>query len=449
MIVIGAGSAGTAASLGKRVALVEQGPFGGLCILRGCMPSKTLIRSSELAYLFRNSEPLGLKPGSLHIDYPKIISRKNKIIAGFADYRFNEAKSNPCISLVDGSARFVSPHEVEAGGRLLKGEKFVISAGSRVSVPDIPGLNETGFITSDQALELDRLPRSLAILGGGVIALELGQHFHRMGVKVYLLARGGRLLRREDPVVGETICRIFQEEGMTVLTGAATESVSRGDEFKEVLFSYGGKRQTVSVDEILVATGRGPFLDRMNLEVTRVEQTNDGIVVNDEMETNVPGIFAAGDAAGIYKMAHIAVYQGEIAGHNAFSEKKRKADYRVVPEVIFTDPPYSRVGLSEEEAKALGIPVEVASYPYDDLGKAICTGQTTGFARLIAHAKSGEILGAQILGAESGAMIHEMAVALWYRATVHQFAQVPHFHPTLSEILTYPAEELALRIRGL
>ena len=452
LVVIGAGSGGfaaarTAAALGKKVALVDRGPFGGLCILRGCMPSKTLIRSSELARLFQNSEDLGMKAASVHIDYPKIIARKNKIIAGFANDRFEEVKSNPNITLVDDSARFVTPHEVQAGNRTLRGEKFVIATGSKVLVPPFSGLAETGFLTSDEALEIDQLPRTLAGLGGGAIALELGQHFSRMGVAVTLIARSGHLLRREDSLVGETLARIFQEEGMTVYTGAEVERVSREEEGKKVRFRFGGRMEELLVDEILVATGRQADLDRLNLEVARVEHSEVGLVVNDEMETNVPGIFGAGDAVGIYKMAHVAVYQGEIAGHNAFSVKKRHADYRVVPEVIFTDPPFGRVGLSEGEAKANGIPVETAAYLFDDLGKAICTGQMVGFARILAHAETGEILGAQILGAESGSMIHEMATAVWFRATVHQFAQVPHFHPTLSEILTYPAEALAERIR--
>lgn len=452
LVVIGAGSGGfaaarTAAALGKSVALIDHGPFGGLCILKGCMPSKTLIRSSEISYLAQHSESLGIQVKGISVDYPKIISRKNKIIAGFADYRYQEMKKNPKITFIDGSARFLSPHELQVGNQQVRGEKFLIATGSKVFIPEIPGLRENGFITSNEALELKELPRSLGIIGGGVIALELGQHFSRMGVEVHLFSRSEYVLSWEDEEVGLGLEKYLQEEGINFHTGAVYESVSTGENrLKTLSWRTGGKPQKVEVEEILLAAGREADFDRLNLEVARVEYNDQGIVVNDEMETNVPSIFAAGDATGIYHLAHIAVYQGEIAGHNASSRQKRKADYRIVPEVVFTDPLFARVGMSEKEARESGRKVIAASYPFDDLGKAICTGQTKGFVKMIADSNNGEILGTIILGPEADLMIHEMAVAMQFRATVQQFLQIPHFHPTLSEILTYPAEEISSRL---
>ncbi|MBI1821660.1 MAG: dihydrolipoyl dehydrogenase [Nitrospirae bacterium] len=450
LVVIGAGSGGfaaarAAAAIGKTVALIDQGPFGGLCILKGCMPSKTLIRSSELAFLARNSTELGIQVKGLAVDPKQIVSRKNKIIAGFADYRFQEMRSNPRITFIDGFARFQTPDEVQIGRELVRGGKIVIATGSKIRVPSLEGLNETGFITSDEALELTDLPKSLAIIGAGTIAMELGQYFARMGAEVSILARGDSPLSWEDDEVGRTLERYFQEEGIHVYPRVKFERVARAGDLKQVEITVNEKPVRIEVEEILVATGRYTNFEGLNLDVTDVACNAQGIVVNDEMETNVPSIFAVGDATGIFQLAHIAVYQGEIAGHNAFSNQKIKTDYRIVPEVIFTDPIFARVGLTEKEAQKEGRPVLTASYPFDDLGKAICTGQTKGFVKMIADRSTGEILGVEVLGAEADLLIHEMVVAMHFRATAQQLARIPHFHPTLSEIFTYPAEKIAVK----
>ena len=454
LIVIGAGSAGfaaarTAASLGKRVALVDRGPFGGLCILRGCMPSKTLIRSSELNYLVRHSEELGIRVRGVDLDYPGIVSRKDRIIAGFADHRFQDVKNNPNIDLIDGEARFISPHELQIGNLQIRSEKFVIAAGSKVFVPEIPGLHDAGFITSNEALDLKELPRSLGIIGGGVIALELGQHFSRMGVEVHLFFRSRTVLSWEDEETGFGIEKYLTDEGIRFHPESAYEQVERDEKGLKVLSIRSQDRvESYPFDEILLAAGRVGYCDHLNLEATRAEYSEQGIAVNDEMETNISHIFAAGDVTGIYHLAHVAVYQGEIAGHNAVSAEKRKANYRLVPEIIFTDPLFARIGMNEKEAEGSGKRFVTASFPFDDLGKAICTGKTKGFVKMIADSKSGEILGVTILGPEADNLIHEMVVALHFKATVREFLQIPHFHPTLSEILTYPAEEILLKLNS-
>ena len=448
LVVIGAGSGGFAAArvatgLGKKVALIDKGPFGGLCILKGCMPSKTLLRSAELAHLGKISNKLGVSFKKPQIDYPRIISRKNEIIKGFADYRLQEVISNPNITFIDGLAQFRSPKEVQVGSRIIHGEKFVIATGSDVYIPSIPGLKDFGFITSDDALEITKLPKSLVVLGAGAVGLELGQHFSRMGVKVTILERSGYVLSKEDEDIGTALGQYFQEEGIEVCHHLTFERVSKKGNLKCFEITCQGTPRSVDVEEILMAAGRQPQLEGLNLEAAGVETNGNGITVNDEMETKTPGIFAVGDVTGIYQLTHVAVYQGEVAGHNAFSKQKRKADYRIVPFVVFTDPVFAKVGLTEKEAQQKGIKVQVASYPFDDLGKAICTGQTQGFVKMIADAKTGEILGVHVLGPEGGELIHEMIVAMAYHTTVQQFLQIPHYHPTLSEIFTYTAEEIA------
>lgn len=451
LVVIGAGSGGFAAArvatgYEKRVALIDKGPFGGLCILKGCMPSKTLLRSSELAHLAGTSKELGVAVQGLALDYPGIISRKNKIIKGFADYRWEDVRSNPRIDFIEGAAQFRSPGEVQVGAKVIQGDRFVISTGSTPVIPSIPGLRETGFITSDEALERIDLPRPLAVLGGGAVALELGQHFSRMGVKVSIFERRSSLLSREDGDIGLALFEYLREERMEIYTNVDFERISSDGSLKQVEARVKGRPLCFKAEEILVATGRQAALGGLNLEAAWVAYTPKGVVVNEEMQTSVPSIFAAGDATGIHPLTHVAVYQGEIAGHNAFSDAKRKADYRLVPQIIFTDPTFAKVGMTEKEAREKGLEVIVAAYPFDDLGKAICTGQTKGYVKMLADAGSGEILGVHLLGPEGASLIYGMNVAMRFRATVHQLLEIPYFHPALSEIFTYPAEEIAQKV---
>lgn len=458
LIVIGGGSAGyaaarVAANRRKRVALIERGPFGGLCILKGCMPSKTLLRSSELARLAAHSLELGVTVNEVAVDYPAIIRRKDVIIRGFADYRRQEVAQREWLDLIDGEARFLDAHHVIVGDRTLTAPRSVIASGSRVFVPDIPGLAGQGCWTSDEALSSDTLPQRLVVIGGGVIACELGQHFARLGVQVTILERGPHLLRRHDPEFGRALGGYFEEEGITLHTNVTFHEVTRHGRSKMVVISvddqkHGGRRLSVHGDEILIATGRTANIDGLDLAAAGVTGSAQGISVDAHLRTSHPDIYAAGDVTGTFQLTHVAVRQGEIAARNAFDGPVETADYRIVPDVIFSDPPFARVGVSETDATLAGQPVLTAGYPYDDLGKAICTGQTKGFVKMLADPVSGEILGVALLGASAPELIHEAVIAMHYRATVAELAQIPHFHPTLAEIFTYPAEELAAKLQS-
>jgi len=457
LLVIGGGSAGYAAARvatdrGKRVALIERGPFGGLCILKGCMPSKTLLRSSELARLAAHSAPLGISAKEIAIDYPAIVRRKDALVRGFADYRRQEVARRELLTLIDGEARFLDAHRVRVGAQELTAPRSVIATGSRIFVPDIPGLAGQGCWTSDEALASDTLPQRLVVIGGGVIACELGQHFARLGVQVTILERGPHLLRRHDPEFGRALGGYFEEEGITLHTNVRFHEVTRHGRSKMAVISIGdpeqaGRRLSVHGDEILIATGRTANLDGLDLAAAGVRGGAEGLVVDEQLRTTHPDIYAAGDVTGTFQLTHVAVRQGEIAAHNALGGPAQSADYRIVPDVIFSDPPFARVGLSEKDAALLGRPVLTAGYPYDDLGKAICTGQTKGFVKMLADPTTGEILGVGLLGASAPELIHEAVVAMHYRATVADLMQMPHFHPTLAEIFTYPAEELAAKIQ--
>ena len=451
LIVIGGGSAGFAAArvasdLGKRVALIEQGPFGGLCILRGCMPSKTLLRSAEIAHEATHSQELGITVREMKIDYPAIVKRKDAIVKSFVDYRQEEVARRPLVTRIDGQAEFTDERHMRVNGELLTAPGFVLATGSRIRIPNIPGLAEQGYLTSDETLSITDLPQRLIIIGGGAIACEASQHLARMGVSVTILTRGPHLLSGEDPDFGRALAGYFQEEGITVKTGVTFHEVTRHGRAKMVVTTTEERRISFHGDELLVATGRVPNLDGLNLKAARIDETADGLALNEWLQTTNPAVFAAGDVAGRYELAHVAVHEGEVAGANALRGARRTPDYRIVPRVIFTDPPFARVGLSEAEARRLGRPVLSARYPYHDLGKAICTGQTKGFITMLADPDNGELLGAGLLGAGAPELIHEAVVAMHHRTTVGDLAVIPHFHPTLAEIFTYPAEELAARV---
>ena len=453
LIVLGGGSAGyaaarTAVEMGASVAVAELGPLGGLCILRGCMPSKAILASANRLYHAQHAPELGIQVGALTPDLPAIIARKRRLIKEFADYRVGQLTA-PEITLVDGAAQFLSAERVQVGDRILTAPKFIIATGSVPFAPKIPGLEEAGYLTSDEALELEEMPESICVLGGGPIGLELGQFYSRLGANVTLLQRSSCILSNEDEAVGTALQEYLEEDGMDIRCGTRLNAVEQRNGKKVLHLVQNDVESQIEVDQVLVATGRSPALEGLNLAAAGVESTSRGIATDTAMRTSNPAIFAVGDVTVSFDIVHVAIQQGEIAAHNALAAgPPQYMDYRIVPVVIFTEPQYGRVGMTEKESRAKGIPIVTASYPFSDHGKALCLGETRGFVKMIGHAQTGEILGYQVLGPEGGELIHECIVALHYRATAQDFMRIPHYHPTLAEILTYPAEEIAEQVAG-
>ncbi len=453
LIVVGAGSGGyaaarTARELGARVAVVDHGPLGGLCILRGCMPSKTLLASSDLAHDVREAGELGIRLGPPSFDVTHIKSRKNRIIGGFADDRAEQIRSFP---LYEGLAQFQSPTELQVGDDvLLESHRFIIATGSVIAPPVVPGLPEAGYIDSDQALEIERVPRSLIVLGGGYVASELGQFFARLGAQTTFLIRGRQLLTGEDSDVGDALTGYFRAEGIPIETGAQLQRVTGEGDRKIVHYVQTGQSKEIAADEILYALGRIPNIAGLGLERAGVQaHPMTGIQVGIDLRTSNPNIFAVGDVTGRYPLVHVAIYQGEIAARNAVRTEYERADYRLTKaRTIFTDPQVAIVGDTEKELERSGTPYRVASYPFNDHGKAISINKTKGFVKMMAAPADGRILGAAVLGPEGSDLIHEMIVAMHFNATVFDFVKIPHLHPTLAEIWTYPAEELAAIVSG-
>ncbi len=452
VIVIGGGSAGyaaarTARDAGADVAIVDQGPLGGLCILRGCMPTKAILRSAEVAALFRRAKEFGLCPVSAQADLSAIVDRKDRLVREFADYRIQQLR-DPRLTLYQSQAVFRSPHEITVGDTVLSADSFILATGSRPSEVQIPGLAQAGYFTSDTILDLRTQPGSLIVLGGGAVALELGQFFARLGTRVRILQRGRTLLSEMDEDVGRSLEASLVDEGIEVVTGAQWLRVTQGATGKTVWVLKDGRERSYVGEQILQALGRRPNIEGLSLDLAEVTVDSGRIVVDGMMRTSQVHIYAVGDVNDVSPIVHLAIQQGEIAGYNAThaDQPAKTIDHRLDAEVVFTDPQVAVLGLNETCARAEEIPYLTASYPFIDHGKALCLGATQGFVKLLAAPQTGEILGAQIVGPEAGELIHELIAVMYYHGTAADLMRMPHYHPTLAEIVTYPAESIVERL---
>ena len=447
--IIGGGSAGYAAAhtaheAGADVVVIDHGPWGGLCILRGCMPSKTILRSAEIASHLRRAVEFGLAPVEVCADLGAIIDRKARLIGDFADYR-REQLHDGRFTLYEERASFLSPQTLQVGDEVLEADRIVIATGSSIRHVPIPGLDRVGYITSDEALELRQCPESLIVVGGGAIAVELAQFFQRIGTEVKLIQRSHHVLSAGDEDLARPVEARFRAEGMEVYTGTQLHKFTEEDGLKTAHFSHGGEEKTAPGELILQAMGRRPNTEGLGLDKAGVETNHGRIAVDCAMRTNQPHIYAVGDVNGEHEIVHIAIEQGEIAAYNAThpDRPEHRYDERLNALVVFTDPQVASVGLCEKGCQDEDIPYLIASYPFDDHGKSLTMGETHGHVKILCDPRSGEILGAHIVGPQAGELIHELIAVMYFRGTVQDLARIPHYHPTLAEILTYPAEELA------
>ena len=451
--ILGGGSAGyaaartTAAEKLKTVVIEGGEEVGGLCILRGCMPTKALLYAAEVHHLARHPEIFGIEPGDVRFDFAKVMARKDLLIKGFADYRHQQLADGR-FAFIRARARFTDEHTVVLdNGRTVSAESFVISTGSKVAPSPLPVLDDVGYLTSDGALKLESLPKSIIVLGGGAVALEFAQFFSRFGVKVTLIQRSPHVLHEVDTDAATVIETVFRHEGIEVFTGTKLLSAAQSGDGKSVTFLHGDQKRSVTADEIFFGLGRVPNTAELGLDAIGVKTEWGRIVTDERMRTSVPNIHAAGDCTGPYEIVHIAVQQGEIAGYDiANPAEPRAIDYRLRTEVVFTDPQIATVGLTEKEAKARQVAYRAASYPFNDHGKSLIMNAMDGFVKLLCDPVSGEIIGGACVGPLGGELVHEIVAAMHKRMTVRELAGMPHYHPTLAEIWTYPAEELAEQI---
>jgi len=462
-VVIGGGSGGyaaarTASSLGLSTAVIEGGDeVGGLCILRGCMPSKTLIESANRYRVLRHTKEFGLSAEKIGFDAEEIIARKRRLIAEFADYRKEQLEGGK-FDFIRGHAEFLDPHSLrvilhEGGERIINLKSGCIATGSVINRPQFPGIELC--LISDDLLEMTTIPASAVVLGGGPVALEMAHYLESLGTKVTILQRNTQLLTGSDRDVADALAEAFRKRGMEVLCGTRLLRIKRnespGNHFS-IFFHHGDGEHQVNTDLVLNALGRRPNFAGLDLEKAGVALEGPAICTDLEQRTTAKHLFAAGDCCGPYEVVHIAITQGETAAKNAAALLKGgepvSLDYRLKLFAAFTEPQMASCGMTEHEAREAGHSVITASYPFADHGKSIVKGETDGFVKLIADAADGRILGGAVVGPEASELIHEIVVAMAFNATAGKLALVPHYHPTLSEIWTYPAEEIADRLQA-
>jgi len=451
LVILGSGSTAFAAALraaelGKTAMMTEARIVGGTCVNRGCLPSKNLIEAARIVYESAHPRYPGLAPARVGIDFRTLAQQKDEIIHGYRQKKYESLLSGR-ISIEKGHVRFADPHTVEVDGKQLVGEKVLIATGSRPSIPEVEGLSDLPYITSDlltadERAELIDLPESILIIGGGYIALELGQMFRRFGSQVTILERGEQLLSRGyEPEVGREIEKIFESEGVHVVTRANVKRVGQENGRPVVRASVGGRECEFRAEKLFVATGRRPNSDQIAIERAGVETNNGGEVIVDEtLRTNVPHIFAAGDVIGHQNKSQMATpvgsHDGGIAAGNALSgDEPRRIDHRVIPRVIFTDPQVGIVGLTEEQAIAEGHPCWCNTVPMSLVPRAGAIRDTRGIIKMVADHKTEEVLGVSMVGSNAGEVIHEAAMALRFRAKVRDFIDLLHVYPTMAEAL--------------
>ena len=457
-VIIGGGSAGyaaarTGAGLGLKTAVIEGGrEVGGLCILRGCMPSKTLIESANRFLTLRHAEEFGLRADHISFRGPEIIARKRRLIGEFADYRREQLETGR-FTFLRGLAEFQDAHTVtvrEPDGTetALSARAFLLATGSVLSSPSIPGLAEAGCLSSDDVLDMEELPESVIVLGAGPVALEMAHYFAALGRRVSIVQRSGQLLTGVDGDVARVVEDAFRRRGMEVFTNTRLRRVERTASGRRVGFEHGGREKSLEAEAVLNALGRSPNTAPLALDRAGVELRGASVKINPHQQTTASHIFAAGDCCGPYEVVHIAIEQGELAARNVARVLRGEGalesmDYRLKLYAVFTEPQVASVGLSENEARARGLQFLTATYPFNDHGKSLVMGETDGFVKLLADQTTREILGGSVVGPHASELIHEIVVAMRFRATAGQLATTPHYHPTLSEIWTYPASDLA------
>jgi len=389
-----------ATALGANVLLVDKEKLGGDCLNFGCVPSKSLIHVARVVQQARDAAKLGLMPASLGVDMAKVSAYVQGVISrvGEAEHVYTEG-----VTVKFGHVAFKSPTELDLNGESVNSRNTIIATGSRPAVPRVEGLAETGYLTNEGVFDLTRLPASLVVVGGGPIGVELGQAFRRLGAQVTIIQGPERILPREDVEVSEAVASVLKSEGIEIVTNARFIKASRNGDRKVVTAKQGDDLLSFEADEIVLALGRQPNVDGLNLEAASIKFDARGIQADDYLQTTASNVLAIGDVIGGYLFTHVAAYQAGVAVRNALVPvAKKKVDYRVVPWCTFTDPEAARVGLTPDEAEKQYKQMRVVKFPWAEIDRAQTEGETVGFIKLVLAGKKDEIVGAHMVGARAG-----------------------------------------------
>ena len=445
-IVIGSGQAGTPlctalAEAGLRTALVEREHVGGTCINEGCTPTKTMVASGRVAYLARRGSDYGVHTGPITIDMERVRQRKRDIVASFRNGSQSKIEKTADLDLIFGDASFTGPKSVnvrlcDGGARTLTGDRFFINAGARPSMPSLDGLKDVPYLNSTSIMELDAVPEHLLVLGGGYVGLEFGQLFRRLGSKVTIVQSGGQLLGREDPDVAQEVARILEQDGIEILLNATAKRVSKAANDIRLDVGQQDSSRTISGSHLLVATGRTPNSDTLNLAAAGIKADRHGyILVDDRLETNVPGIYVLGDIKGGPAFTHISYDDYRIIRTNVIEKGNASIAGRLVPYTVFIDPQLGRIGVTETEARTQNKEIRVAKMPMTSVARALEVDEARGFMKAVVDADSGQILGAAVLGIEGGEIMAVIQLAMMGKLPYTILREGIFAHPTLAESL--------------
>lgn len=447
LIIIGAGPGGyptaiAAAQAGLQVALIERQHLGGTCLGEGCIPTKTLCRSAEVMDTIRESATFGIalsEGAAPQVDLPAVIQRKEQVIATLRQ-GIQGLMRTPGITLIEGTARFLDAHtlcvQTAEGEQTLTAPHIIIATGSESRSLPIPGADLPQVMDSTALLACTEMPRHLCVIGGGVIGLEFASIFRSFGAEVTVVEYAPEVLPRFDKDMAKRLRTSLKRRGITFHVGAAVTAIeTTADGQAQVKFTRKGKEEAIVADRVLMAVGRGPRLEGLDLSAAGIAHTPRGIEVDEWMQTSVSGIYAIGDCNGRCQLAHAATYQGKQALRHLLGQTERPIRLDIVPSAVFTVPELATVGLTEEECQAQGIPYTVRKANYLSNGKAQSAATTEGLVKQLYDSTTGQLLGAHILGAHAADLIHECTLQLTTQTSATALADMIHAHPTLSELL--------------
>lgn len=447
LVVIGGGPGGYVASirasqLGLKVAVVEEREMGGTCLNRGCIPTKALLHSAEVYQTAKHSNAFGIKVDGVSFDYRKIAENKNSVVKKLRGGVEFLVKSNGG-TIISGKAFIKDKNTIEVTGRenvIIKMDKIIIATGSRPSKPPIEGIDGDKVLDSDKVLELSKCPEKVIIIGGGVIGVEFATIFNTLGKEVTIVEMLDTIIPGVDAEISTLLRKSLEAKGVKIFTGSKVTSIS-SEKGAVCTFEKEGKVQNVKGDLTIVAIGRKPNSENLGLEKVGVATEKGFIKVDDRMETSVKGVYAIGDVTGKVLLAHVASEQGLVAAANA-AGKNQMMNYTVVPSCIYTNPEIAAVGMTETEAANIKINFKVGKFPVSANGKSMIMGEKEGLVKIITDNKTGEILGAHIMGPRATDMIAEMCVAMKLESTIDEISETIHPHPTVSEIIMEAAHDV-------
>jgi len=449
LIAIGAGAGGLvstyiAAATKAKSSLIERHKMGGDCLNTGCVPSKALIRSAKYMNHISRAKEFGINTATAEFDFSEIMARVQRVIKQIEPHDSVARYTDLGVDVIQGEAKITSPWTVEVNGKTLTTRNIVVATGARPFVPNLPGIEQVDYLTSDNIWALRTLPKRLVVMGGGPIGCELAQSFARLGSTVTLVQRGVRIMPREDEEVSQLVSERFMKEGVDVRTAHTAKAFQLEGECKRLICEHDGKEVTIEFDQLLLALGREANTSGFGLEALGVEMAKAGTIeVNEYLQTKYPNIYAVGDVAGPFQFTHTAAHQAWYASVNALfgKFKKFKVDYSVIPWATFTEPEVARVGVNEQEAISQGIAYEITRFDIDDLDRAIADGEAHGFVKVLTVPGKDKILGVTIVGEHAGDLIAEYVMAMKHGLGLNKILGTIHIYPTMAEANKYAAGE--------